>query len=109
MAIAVVLNSASGGFVTAIYSMVGLTHYLTYFLTLVAAIIAWRAGRIPAPPQGVFNLGRWLVPLAVIGGLWTLAVIATLSIPDENRAAALTTVVVLIIGFAGAWSRCAGG
>ncbi|GLS23583.1 amino acid permease [Labrys miyagiensis] len=98
-AIAVVLNFASGGFVTAIYSMVGLTYYLTYFLTLVAAIIAWRAGRIPAAPQGVFNLGRWLVPLALIGGLWTLAVIATLSIPDENRAAALTTIVALVIGF----------
>jgi len=96
--IAVVLNLASGGFVTAIYSMVGLTYYLTYFLTLVAAYLAHRRGDMPTAPQGVFDLGRWLVPMIVIGGAWTLVVIVTLTLPDENHDAAITTLVALMIG-----------
>lgn len=96
--IAVVLNLASGGFVTAIYSMVGLTYYLTYFLTLVAAYLAHRRGDMPSAPQGVFDLGRWLVPMIVIGGAWTLVVIVTLTLPDENHDAAITTLAALAMG-----------
>lgn len=96
--IAVILNLASGGFVTAIYSMVGLTYYLTYFLTLVAAYMAHRRGDMPSAPQGVFDLGRWLVPMIVLGGAWTLVVIVTLTLPDENHDAAVTTLVALAIG-----------
>ncbi len=98
--VAILLNFASGGFVTAIYSMVGLTYYLTYFLTLVGAFIAHRSGRIPAAPKGTFGLGSWLVPTIGVGVLWTLCVIATFTLPDESHPAAVVTMVMLAIGAA---------
>lgn len=100
-AIAVVLNLASGGFVTAIYSMVALTYYLTYLLTLVAAFLAHRRRRMPEAPQGLFDLGRWLVPMIVVGGSWAVLVIVTLTLPEENHRAAVTTAITLAIG--GLW------
>ncbi|MDQ0472184.1 APC family permease [Labrys wisconsinensis] len=96
--IAILLNLASGGIVTAIYSMVGLTYYLTYFLTLLAAFLAWRAGRIPEAPAGTFSLGRWLVPTIFAGLAWTLCVVATFTLPEESHPAAIVTLVVLAIG-----------
>ena len=97
-AVAILLNFASGGFVTAIYSMVGLTYYLTYFLTLVAAFIAYRSNRMPAAPKDTFDLGPWLVPAIVIGVLWSICVIATFTLPDESHPAAIVTIIVLAIG-----------
>ena len=99
-AVAILLNFASGGFVTAIYSMVGLTYYMTYFLTLVAAFLAHRSGRIPSAPKDTFSLGAWLVPTIGVGVLWTLCVIATFTLPDESHPAVLVTMVVLAIGAA---------
>ena len=96
--IAVLLNLASGGFVTAIYSMVGLTYYCTYLLTLIAAFIAYRSARMPNAPAGVFSLGRWLLPMIVLGGLWALAVILTLSVPEESHTGAITTAITLSVG-----------
>ena len=98
--VAILLNFASGGFVTAIYSMVGLTYYITYFLTLVAAFLAHRAGRIPVAPKDTFGLGPWLIPTIGVGVLWTLCVIATFTIPDESHPAAVVTMVVLAVGAA---------
>jgi amino acid transporter len=98
--IAVLLNLASGGFVKAIYSMVGLTYYCTYLLTLIAAFIAYRKGSMPDAPKGVFSLGRWLLPMILLGGLWALGVILTLSLPEENHVAALTTGITLAVGAA---------
>ncbi len=99
-AIAIALNFASGGFVGAIYSMVGLTYYLTYFLTLVGAYIAHRSGRIPNAPEGVFGLGAWLVPTIGVGVLWTVCVIATFSIPQQSHTGAITTMIMLAVGAA---------
>jgi amino acid transporter len=99
-AVAILLNFASGGFVTAIYSMVGLTYYMTYFLTLVAAFLAHRSGRIPTAPKGTFGLGSWLIPTTGVGVLWTLCVIATFTLPDESHPAAIVTMIVLAIGAA---------
>ena len=96
--ISVALNLASGGFVTAIYSMVGLTYYLTYLLTLVAAYYAYKNGRMPSAPKGVFDLGRWLVPMIVIGAIWAVFVIVTLTLPDENHSAAVTTAITIAVG-----------
>jgi amino acid transporter len=96
--IAIIMNIANGGFVAAIYSMVGLTYYLTYFLTLAGVYMAHRSGRIPSAPGGAFGLGDWLVPTIGVGVLWTLVVIATFSIPDESHPGALMTMFMLAIG-----------
>jgi amino acid transporter len=100
-AIAVLLNLASGGFVTAIYSMIGLTYYCTYLLTLIAAYLAYKNGRMPSASKNVFSLGRWLLPMIMLGGLWALAVIITLSVPEESHTGALTTLITLGVG--GLW------
>jgi amino acid transporter len=97
-AIAIVMNLAAGGFVAALYSMVGLTYYLTYFLTLVGAYLAHRQNRIPAAPVDAFGLGDWLVPTIGIGLLWTLVVIATFSIPTESHPGAFMTMFMLAVG-----------
>lgn len=99
-AVAILLNFASGGLVSAIYSMVGLTYYMTYFLTLVAVFLAYRSGRIPAAPTGTFSLGAWLLPIAGVGIIWTLCVIATFTLPDESHPSAYVTLAVLALGTA---------
>lgn len=96
--IAIVMNLAAGGFVAALYSMIGLTYYLTYFLTLIGAYLAHRGNRIPSAPVDAFGLGDWLVPTIGIGFLWTLVVIATFSIPEQSHPGALMTMFMLAVG-----------
>ena len=98
--IAIVMNLASGGFVAALYSMVGLTYYCTYFLTLVGAYLAHRQNRIPSAPVDAFGLGDWLVPTIGLGVLWTIVVITTFSVPDESHPGAFMTMFMLAVGAA---------
>ncbi|MEV7390430.1 APC family permease [Streptomyces sp. NPDC091215] len=98
-ALAVVLNLLNAGLVEKIFAMVGLTYYLTYALTLIAAAIAHRKGRIPPAPEGVFGLGRWLWPTLVVGLVWCAAVIVVLTVPEENNQTAVTVVVGVGLGF----------
>ena len=78
--------------------MIGLTYYLTYFLTLIGAYLAHRGNRIPSAPVDAFGLGDWLVPTIGIGFLWTLVVIATFSIPEQSHPGALMTMFMLAVG-----------
>jgi amino acid transporter len=96
--LAVVLNVLNEGLVAKIFAIVGLGYYLTYLLTLIAAFVAKRAGRIPDAPEGVFDLGRWLTPMAVIGAAWALVVIVVLTVPSVNNTTAYTTAGALALG-----------
>ncbi|MBB4683487.1 APC family permease [Amycolatopsis jiangsuensis] len=98
-AVAIGLNLLNDGLVGQIYAMVGLTYYLVYGLTLIATAIASRRGRIPAARPGVFDLGRWLNPIVVLGLLWCAAVVTALTVPEDNRQNAITAAVVLGVGF----------
>jgi amino acid transporter len=98
-AVAVGLNFLNAGLVGQIYAMVGLTYYLVYALTLIATAIAERQGTIPAATDGVFDLGRWLVPVVTLGLVWCAAVIAALTVPEVNRQNGVTVAVVLAVGF----------
>jgi hypothetical protein len=40
---------------------------------------------MPTAPQGVFDLGRWLVPMIVIGGAWTLVTNRSLVLLPSRR------------------------
>jgi amino acid transporter len=97
-ALAIVLNVLNEGLVAKIFAIVGLGYYLTYFLTLVAALRASRNGRIPEAPPGVFGLGRWLRPVALAGIVWTVLVIATLTIPEVNNTTAYYTAGAMALG-----------
>jgi amino acid transporter len=99
-ALAVVLNVLNAGLVAKIFAIVGLGYYLTDLLTLVAAFIAQRAGRIPDAPDGVFNLGRWVIPLATIGAIWAAIVIVTLTVPKVNNTTAYYTAGAMALGVA---------
>jgi amino acid transporter len=96
--LAVVLNVLNEGLVAKIFAIVGLGYYLTYLLTLIAAFLAKRAGRIPDAPEGVFDLGRWLTPMAVIGAAWAVVVIVVLTVPSVNNTTAYTTAGALALG-----------
>ncbi len=98
--VAIAMNLASGGFVNALYSMVGLTYYCTYFLTLVGAYLAHRNNRIPSAPVDAFGLGAWLLPTIGLGVLWTIVVITTFSVPDESHPGAEMTLFMLAVGAA---------
>jgi amino acid transporter len=97
-ALAIVLNVLNEGLVAKIFAIVGLGYYLTYLLTLVAALLARRAGRIPDAVPGVFDLGRWLTPVAAVGAAWALVVIVVLTVPKDNNTTAYTTAGALAIG-----------
>ncbi|MET7485031.1 amino acid permease [Streptomyces sp. NPDC005538] len=97
--VAIGLNLLNSGLVGKIYAMIGLTYYLTYALTMIATAIAEKRKTIPRATDGVFDLGRWLNPVVAIALLWCLAVIAALTIPEENNQNAVTVTVVLAIGF----------
>jgi amino acid transporter len=97
-ALAVVLNVLNAGLVAKIFAIVGLGYYLTYLLTLVAVLIARRAGRIPEAPDGVFDLGRWVTPMATIGAIWAAVVIVTLTVPAVNNTTAYYTAGAMGLG-----------
>jgi amino acid transporter len=97
--IAIGLNLLNGGIVNQIYAMVGLTYYLVYALTMIATWIAHRRGTIPPAADGVFDLGRRLTPVVVVGLLWCVGVIAALTLPADNQQNAVTVGVVLAVGF----------
>ena len=97
-ALAVVLNVLNEGLVAKIFAIVGLGYYLTYLLTLVAAFLAQRSGRIPSAPEGVFDLGRWLTPMAAVGAVWAGVVIVVLTVPSANNTTAYITAGALAFG-----------
>ncbi|MCW2986703.1 MAG: Urea carboxylase-related amino acid permease [Conexibacter sp.] len=96
--LAVVLNVLNAGLVAKIFAIVGLGYYATYLLTMIAALFAQRRGRIPAAPEGVFGLGRWLVPTAGLGVAWTVVVIVTLTVPKVNNTTAYYFAGAVAIG-----------
>ena len=97
-ALAVVLNVLNAGLVAKIFAIVGLGYYFTYLLTLIAAYRAERAGRIPDAPPGVFNLGRWVGPVAAVGAAWAALVIVVLTVPAVNHTTAYYTAGAFAIG-----------
>jgi amino acid transporter len=97
-ALAIVLNVLNEGLVAKIFAIVGLGYYCTYLLTMLAATIAHRAGRIPEAPPGVFTLGRWMGPVAAVGMAWAALVIIVLTVPSVNHTTAYYTAGAFAIG-----------
>ena len=68
------INLLSEGLAANIASIVTVSYYATYGLTMLAVLLAYKRRTIPAGVAGGFDLGRWLVPLAVFGFVWATAV-----------------------------------
>src|SRR5215469_1731821 len=95
-----ILNFLSSGIVTRIVSIVAVTYYLTYILTMASAIYAERRGRVPQAPSGpgYVNLGKWFTPVAAFGIAFALFICAYLTLPAANQVAGEYTVYGLILG-----------
>jgi amino acid transporter len=99
-AFSLILNFLSAGIVSRIVSIVAVTYYLTYVLTMGSALYAERKGTMPAAPEGrgYMNLGKWLTPVALFGIIFALFVAAYLTLPAGNQVAGEYTLYALIIG-----------
>ena len=97
---ALVINLLSQGFVTKVLSLVAVAYYATYILTMSAALIGQRRGNIPETASHYFDLHKWLRPMAWIGIIWSLVVVAYGTLPVVNRVAAEYFAFALIIGVA---------
>jgi amino acid transporter len=99
-AFSLILNFLSAGIVTRIVSIVAVTYYLTYVLTMASAIYAQRKGTMPATPEGegYMNLGKWLTPVAVFGIVFALFIAAYLTLPAGNQVAGEYTLYALALG-----------
>ncbi len=97
--IGVLLAFVSGGIVDAVAAVVSAAYYGTYLLTMFAVIWAVPHNRIPEPPKpGYFSLGKWLVPLAWMGALFSLVIIGAETLPSVNHIAAKYTGIGLLLG-----------
>jgi amino acid transporter len=94
---ALVFTALSAGLVTRIFSVVIVTYYFVYMLTLVAVLIGDHKGRIPEA-NGTFSLGRWLRPTAIGAIGYTVIVILALTLPGVNHVSAEYSVGAMAIG-----------
>lgn len=92
------VNLLSSGIANNVVSIVNVCYYSTYVLTLGAALFASRRGTIPEGLPGGFSLGRWLRPVAILGVLFSLLVIADMVIPDSGHVAAIYFVCAEAVG-----------
>src|SRR5258708_37811645 len=99
-AFSLILNFLSAGIVTRIVSIVAVTYYLRYVLTMGSAIYAKRKGTLPPTPdgEGYMNLGKWLTPVAVFGIVFALFIAAYLTLPAGNQVAGEYTLYALALG-----------
>lgn len=93
-AFAITINLLSGGFVSNVLAVVNVALYLTYGSTCAAVLYAVRRRTLPDAPAGYFSLGRWLVPVAVVCLLFSVAVIVFMIGPASSH-----TVLLYAIGF----------
>lgn len=93
-----IINIAGAGDIFRIVSMASVAFYLTYAATLIAVIVGERRGSIPGALPGHFGLGKWLVPVALVGLTWCVSTILAYTLPAANRYVAGYIAVALGIG-----------
>jgi amino acid transporter len=84
---------------TLIVGMASVGYYAVYALTILGAILAARRGMLSG--KSSFDLGSWAGPIRIIAFVWSLLVIAVLTIPEANQQTALMAAGFFVI--AGAW------
>jgi amino acid transporter len=89
LAIALVLigSTIAAQAMSLIVGMASVGYYAVYALTILGAIVAARRGLLKA--RSSFDLGSWANPIRIIAFVWSLAVIAVLTIPEANQQTAL--------------------
>jgi amino acid transporter len=80
---------------TLIVGMASVGYYVVYALTILAAILATREGRLSG--NSTFSLGNWATPIRWIALIWTVLVVLELTIPEANQQTALMAGVFFVI------------
>jgi amino acid transporter len=96
-AFALVVNLLSAGLITKVTAITAVAYYLVYLMTTLGALRADARGDMPDAP-GYFSLGRAFRPVAIAAVVWSLVVIAYMTIPSVNNIAAEYTGIGLVIG-----------
>ena len=99
-AVTVGVNFLSSGEAAKVTAIVAVVCMITYATSMVAVLFANRRGDIPEAGEGRFDLGRWLVPMAVVGLAWSIVVILFMTVPAVNHAAGEYTVYFELAGVA---------
>lgn len=81
------VNFLSSGEAAKVTAIVAVVCMLTYASTMIAVLIANRRRSIPSAAPHHFDLGRWLIPLAVVGLVWSVVVILFMTLPVVNHTA----------------------
>jgi amino acid transporter len=93
-----IINIAGAGNIFRIIAMASVAYYFTYGATIIAVIVGERKGSIPDAGPGLFSLGKSLIPVALIGLAWCVAVILAYMLPKVNHYVAGYFAVALGIG-----------
>jgi amino acid transporter len=96
--VCLIINLAGAGKIFRIVSMAAVAYYFTYGSTILGVLWGHFKRKIPDAPADHFGLGRWLVPVAVLGVAWCLAVILAYLLPSANYYVAGYFAVALAIG-----------
>jgi len=92
------VNFFSTGIENRVVSITAVCYYGTYALTTGAALWAHRRGHLPETYPGGFGLGRWLVPLAVVGIVFAIIIVIDQTVPGVNHVTAEYTGGALLVG-----------
>jgi amino acid transporter len=93
-----IINIAGAGNIFRIVAMASVAYYFTYGATIIAVMVGERRGSIPTAAPGLFSLGKALLPVAVVGLAWCVAVILAYMLPTVNHYVAGYFGVALGIG-----------
>jgi amino acid transporter len=94
---ALIVNLLSAGLIVKVTAITAVTYYLVYLMTTLGALRADARGEMPDAP-GYFSLGRWFRPVAIAAVVWSLIVVAYMTIPEVNNIAAEYTAGGLALG-----------
>jgi amino acid transporter len=96
--ITVGVNFLSSGEAARVVAIVAVVCMITYATSMIAVLIAKRRAGLPEAGPGRFDLGRWLVPMAITGLGWSIVVILFMTVPTVNHAAGEYTIYFELAG-----------
>jgi amino acid transporter len=98
IALVVIGSTIAAQAMSLIVGMASVGYYAVYALTILGAILAARRGALGS--RSSFDLGSWAGPIRILAFIWSLLVIAVLTIPEANQPTALMAGGFFVIAIA---------
>ncbi|HEY3523843.1 MAG TPA: amino acid permease [Candidatus Limnocylindrales bacterium] len=95
IALVIIGSTIAAQAMSLIVGMASVGYYAVYALTILGAILAARRGALSG--RSSFDLGSWAGPIRVVAFVWSLAVIAVLTVPEANQQTALMAAGFFVI------------